>query len=290
MPVSTESTSASERGHHARPLVSIAIPTYKGAAYLPAAIESVLGQSFRDFELLIVDDHSPDETAAIVEGYTDPRIRYLRNETNLGPEGNWNRCLAEAKGLYFKLLPHDDLLLPGCLEKQACVLRDDDAETIALTFCARRIQSGDKWVATRGFPFRSAGSMGGELAVRRCVQMGTNLIGEPGAVMFRKSLAEKVGPFDGTQGYVIDLNYWFRLLRHGSAYYDPKPLAVFRVSGGSWSVRIGNRQSTEFNRFVQDFAAGSDFAGLNRLDISCGRFMAAVNNMLRLIFYKFAAK
>ncbi|MCK7579239.1 MAG: AAC(3) family N-acetyltransferase [Chromatiales bacterium] len=85
------------------PLISVCIPTYRGAAHLPAAIDSVLEQTLSDFELVIIDDNSPDQTAEIVSAYSDSRIRYLRKSVNLGPEGNWNRCLAEARGTYFKL-------------------------------------------------------------------------------------------------------------------------------------------------------------------------------------------
>jgi len=97
------------------PIVSVCIPTYKGAATIGAAIESVLGQSFASFELIVIDDGSPDATRLIVESFADPRITYLRNDHNLGPEDNWNRCLEVARGKYFKLLPHDDLLHPQCL-------------------------------------------------------------------------------------------------------------------------------------------------------------------------------
>src|SRR5690242_10061173 len=140
------------------PSVSICIPTYRGTAHLGAAIDSVLAQTYRDFELLIIDDNSPDDTAHLVARYDDPRIRYLRNTSNLGPEGNWNRCLAEARGKYFKLLPHDDLLTPNCLERQVSVLEDDASERLAFVFCARRIiDSRGRWIGTRGYPRHSGG-------------------------------------------------------------------------------------------------------------------------------------
>ena len=104
------------------PTVSIAMPTYKGELFIRAAIESVLQQSFQDFELIISDDNSPDETQAIVESFEDPRIIYIRQDKNLGPEGNWNSCLSLARGKYFKLLPHDDLLRTDCLSRQVAVL------------------------------------------------------------------------------------------------------------------------------------------------------------------------
>ena len=121
-------------------LVSVCIPTYQGAAYLGQAIDSVLTQSFGDFELVVVDNHSTDGTEELVAAYSDSRIRFFRNERNLGAEANWNRCLAEARGTYIKLLPHDDLLAPDCLRQQVAALERD--QRLALAFCARTVLDG----------------------------------------------------------------------------------------------------------------------------------------------------
>src|SRR6187200_2304641 len=124
------------------PRVSVCIPAYRGAAHLKASIESVLGQTCGDFELVIVDDHLADDTFAIASSYRDPRVRCLRNERNLGAEGNWNRALQEATGHYVKLLPQDDVLEPACLQRQVDVLDADAGAEIALVFCARTIVDG----------------------------------------------------------------------------------------------------------------------------------------------------
>ena len=269
------------------PKVSVCIPTYRGGGTIGAAIESVLAQSLADFELIVIDDGSPDDTGAIVERLADPRLVYWRNERNLGPQGNWNRCLEVAKGEYFKLLPHDDLLHPRCLERQVAVLDDDRDERIALVFSARDVLGPDGTVLTRrGYPGGHEGKIAGSLVMRSCVRRGTNLIGEPGAVLFRKSLAEKVGAFDATNPYVIDLDYWFRLLAHGDTYFCADPLAAFRVSGSSWSVAIGTGQSVDFRNFVERFAARGVLPA-TAFDYFCGRFTPALNNLARLVFYRF---
>lgn len=274
----------------AQPILSVCIPTYRGAAHLGATIDSVLSQSFDDFELIIIDDNSPDDTSGIVARYKDPRVRYMRNANNLGPEGNWNRCLNESRGKYFKLLPQDDLLMPGCLERQIAVLEKDTEETIALVFCARRIVvSGDKAVTIRGYPGGKQGIISGCAVISRCVRFGTNLIGEPGSVLFRKALALQVGPFDATNGYVIDLDYWFRLLLKGDAYYFPEPLVAFRVSSGSWSVAIGNSQSADFCQFVSRISLNPAHT-ISRFDIAVCHLTAKINTYLRLLFYRFVMK
>jgi glycosyltransferase involved in cell wall biosynthesis len=270
--------------------VSVCIPTYKGAHQLAATIDSVLSQTFGDFELLIIDDNSPDKTAEVVAGFADPRIRYLRNSVNLGPQGNWNRCLAESRGRYFKLLPQDDLLATTCLEKQVAVLERDKPQRIALVFSARSILVSDGKVATvRGYPGGREGELSAEGVIGRCVRFGTNLIGEPGAVLMRKALTGRVGEFDATNPYVVDLDYWFRLLNCGTAYYFPSPLVTFRVSLTSWSFAIGSNQSTDFVQFVERMAPKFPNS-IRRRDIVIGRMMAKVNNILRLLFYKLYLK
>ncbi|MBP5515590.1 MAG: glycosyltransferase family 2 protein [Bacteroidales bacterium] len=96
-------------------LVSIAIPAYK-STYLAEAIESALGQTYQNIELIIVNDHSPHDLDSIVARYDDKRIRYYKNKRNLGKRSivlNWNRCLEYAKGEYFVLLCDDDIMHPA---------------------------------------------------------------------------------------------------------------------------------------------------------------------------------
>lgn len=268
------------------PRVSVCIPTYRGEATLGAAIESVLVQSLHDLELIIIDDGSPGDTRSIVEQYDDPRIVYLRNESNLGPQGNWNRCLAVARGTYFKLLPHDDLLHPQCLERQVAVLEADREERIALVFCARSVLGPDgRPLTRRGYPGRRDGVIPSRQVMAACVRRGTNLLGEPGAVLMRKSLCERVGAFDGTNPYVIDLDYWFRLLAHGDAYYSHETLASFRVSPAQWSVLIGKAQDRDFVDFVRRVSAAVR-PPFSELDIACATLSARLNMWLRLFFYK----
>lgn len=267
------------------PLVSVCIPAFNCEATIAAAIDSVLAQTQTDLELVVVDDGSKDRTQAIVESYSDPRVRYLRNSQNLGPQGNWNRCLEEARGKYFKLLPHDDLLAPRCLELQTSVLEQDAAAKVALVFCARHVIGPDgRVLARRGFPGSRGGLLTAQFVIAACVRRGTNVLGEPAALLFRKSLADRVGRFDATNPYVVDLDYWFRLLEGGSAYYLPETLASFRVWPQSWSVAIGGNQASEFRQFIRRVAWQVDGA-TNALDRLLGLVTPSINNLARLAFY-----
>ena len=101
------------------PLVSIAIPAYK-ATYLRESIASALAQTYATIELIIVNDHSPENLNAVVSTFSDERIHYFVNEHNLGaddPSANWNECLRHARGEYFCLLCDDDLYAPTFVEE-----------------------------------------------------------------------------------------------------------------------------------------------------------------------------
>ena len=266
------------------PLVTVAIPLYRGE-FIRQAIDSVLSQSFKDFELLVVDDASDDKSREIVLSYSDPRIVYVRNRKNLGAEGNWNRCLALAKGTYIKILPHDDSLEPDCLKKQVSVLDADLDERIVLVFCARKIINTEgKQVAVRRFFGMPAGRVVARYLIRKCILYGTNLIGEPGAVLFRSNAARAIGDFNGKIPYVIDLDYWVRLLSRGNAYFIDRPLSTFRLSSSSWSVKIGAGQSKQFARFVC-LVAKNPANFISSIDVIIGCLAAGMNCLARRIFY-----
>lgn len=269
------------------PLVSICIPTYKGASFLAGTLDSVLAQSYSNFELWILDDNSPDDTQAIVARYTDPRINYVRHPQNLGPEGNWNRCLDLAKGKYFKLLPHDDLLSAGCLEEQVRILEADNAGEIALVFGAREIiDPVGRVLMRRGLPGTKAGRIKNLALIKQCIRAGTNLIGEPGNGLFRRSLLQRTGVYDATYPYLVDLDYWFRILMHGDAYYTQNITSSFRLGPGSWSVAIGSAQHQDFKGFVDKFRADARYE-ISYLDRTMGLVRARFNTIARGLIYSY---
>ena len=266
--------------------VSVLIPTYNGARHIRPALDSVLAQSGVDLEVIVVDDDSIDGTADIVESYADPRIRVIRNPSRLGAEGNWNRALELATGKYVKLLPQDDLLQTRSLATQVATLDADADEATALVFGSREIIGPTgKVLARRGFRGAAPGRIAAATLLRQCVRRGTNVIGEPGAVLFRRTLAQKVGRFDGQQGFVIDLGYWIRLLAHGDAWYVAEPVSSFRVSGGSWSVAIGRRQGRQYTEFIARMHAVGLVSG-SRVDLAIGKAAAWTHNAMRLVFYR----
>lgn len=115
------------------PTVSLCLPVFNGAGYLDEAMRALLAQSWRDFELIICDNGSTDDTGAICRRYAaaDSRIRYVRGERNLGAAANYNRCFTLASGKYFKWCAHDDVCLPHYLSRCVAVLEEQPATVLA---------------------------------------------------------------------------------------------------------------------------------------------------------------
>lgn len=100
------------------PLLSIVMPAYNSERFVAQAIESILKQSFRDFEFIIINDGSTDKTEEIINSYTDPRIVYLKNESNLGLSKSYNRGIDAARGKYIARMDADDVSMPKRFERQ----------------------------------------------------------------------------------------------------------------------------------------------------------------------------
>jgi glycosyltransferase involved in cell wall biosynthesis len=118
------------------PLATIAVPVYNGENYLTQALDSILNQTFTDFEIIISDNCSTDSTPEIARAYAerDPRVRYHRNEHNVGANPNFNQTVSMARGRYFKWAAHDDVLAPTYLERCVAELEADPSVVLAHSY------------------------------------------------------------------------------------------------------------------------------------------------------------
>lgn len=118
------------------PAVSIGLPVYNGERYLSAALDALLGQDYADFELIISDNASEDRTAELCQDYAarDPRIRYFRNDANIGINPNFNRPLQLARAPLFRWAAHDDLVTPDYLGACVGLLRDAPDAVLAQSY------------------------------------------------------------------------------------------------------------------------------------------------------------
>jgi GT2 family glycosyltransferase len=119
----------------AEPLVTIAIPTFNRASWLKKCISAALSQTYRNFEVLVSDNASTDDTAEVLRQFDDTRLRVVRQPTNIGILSNWNACLAGARGDYIVYCSDDDLLAPAILERCLAIARRNPQVPIVLGLC-----------------------------------------------------------------------------------------------------------------------------------------------------------
>lgn len=266
-----------------KPLISICIPVYNAEFFISKTIQSVLNQSFIDFEIVITDNCSTDKTEAIIKSFNNSKIKYFKNSSNLGAEKNWNKSLELASGKYIKLLCADDILYPNCLEEQLKIIDNpDNADVVLVTSHKNVINQDGKLIMTRKFP--GSGKYKGIKALKKSLHRGTNVIGEPVSGLFRKEVLEKSGYYNGENLYMIDMDLWSRILKHGDLYVVDKILYAFRISTDSLSTNIGFAQVKLFNTFVDKLFADKDFK-INVFDKYLAKTMALAMGIARNLIY-----
>lgn len=235
------------------PKISICIPTYNYAEYVTFAIDSVLDQTFNDFEIIIQDDHSSDNTCEVVQRYLgDERISLEINEYNLGLAGNWNRCLSKAKGEYIKFVFADDMLAsPDALGTMVSILDSDPS--ISIVGCSRNIIDSTLQLLRIHSEFSEDFLVDGRKLIHHCLFKERNLIGEPTVVMFRR--ADCTRGFNGNYKHLIDMEMWFHLLEKGRFAFVNEPLVSFRVhSRQKTNENVKNLvHIDEFHRLLEDY-------------------------------------
>jgi glycosyltransferase involved in cell wall biosynthesis len=267
------------------PKVSVLIPTYNYAHFIGEAIESVLTQTFTDFELIILDDASTDNTDDVVAQYLhDPRIQYYKNDKNLGLVGNWNKALDLATGEYIKILCADDKFRPTLLERFVAVM--DEHKQVTLVVCNREVFGGASKILTLPLKHYQKG--------RDMINSTINSwdrIGEPTSTMFRRSDLEKAGKFDPNKHQFIDLDVWIRLLTIGDCYIVPEALSYQRSHAGALTSANfrSNRFTFEDYELHRDLREGRGFT----VDVSDMNINAAVRGKAALcakVMYKMLPK
>lgn len=271
---------------HKIPLVSICIPVFNCEQFIGKAIESALDQTFSDFELIILNNQSTDKTLNIAQSYVDPRIKIISHTKNIGAEANWNFAIGLARGQYIKILCADDVIYPKCLERKIDIFEKDFQKRISLIASKRDIinEQGKIVVKARGLgPLKRQVKF--NQAVKALVGKGTNLIGETSSAMFRKEAASRAGLFSSKIPYLIDLDYWCRLLKTGDLFAIDEVLSAFRISNSSWSFELVRGQATQTRALMYRlYSENRNIVGPSSL--YKGYLNSEINAILRRILYK----
>ncbi|QIO24140.1 glycosyltransferase family 2 protein [Haloarcula sp. JP-L23] len=218
------------------PVVSVVIPTYNRSGMVSCAIDSALAQTHEEIEVIVVDDASDDDTAAVVETYDDPRIHLRRHDHNRGGAAARNTGIEAAAGEYIAFLDSDDEWRPEKLTRQLDTLTARPEEFVA-TYCdivtnRTGLQKAFYTLATAlvpGFEKTSATEGGSELVEE--IHTTRFYLGGTSTLLVERPAVERVGGFDERFPRHQDLEFLVRLLGEGKLAYTPEPLVVRHDTG-----------------------------------------------------------
>lgn len=207
------------------PLISVIVPTHNRADLLPEALRSVLAQTFTDWELIVMDDASTDDTESVVAEFAqrDGRIRYVRNEKNLGIARNRNEGLAQARGRLIAMLDSDDVWLDHWkLEKQADFLATNPGHVIVGTYACVMDENGKN---CGSFEFETS-----DAAIRAHMLRRNQFV--QSSLLYRKVAAMQVGGYDSSYTVADDYDLWLKMGAEGKLAVIPEYMTGYREHSG----------------------------------------------------------
>lgn len=230
------------------PKVSVIMPSYNSAQYIAEAIESILNQTFTDFEFIIINDGSTDDTAKIIKEYAnkDHRIKFINHKKNKGFIGCLNECLDIASGEYIAKMDSDDISLPQRLEKQVKYL--DEHPSVGMVGCGyRAFDHAD-------FEYINPAYVGYIDLIKGCATT---------VVLFRKSIIDAFNLRFNPDFYCAeDYDFYSRFIRYADIHNLQEVLYLYRWHGENTSIKK--------NKIQQD---NSDIVRQNILDIMSANTM-----------------
>jgi glycosyltransferase involved in cell wall biosynthesis len=226
------------------PVVSVIMSSYNHASVVARTIESVLSQSFEDFEFLIEDDGSTDGTAEVLKTFADKRIKLLLNEANRGAGVVTNRLISRTAGKYVALINSDDVWVPEKLARQVGWL-DPNADIAAVLSRALFIDEHDRPLDPSKLPtgdvFKQENRSRGDW-LRRFFYDG-NCLCNP-SMMIRRNALIRAGAFDNRLRQLPDLDMWVRVSKRERFHVDAAPLVKFRIWKSGQNVSAGSAENS----------------------------------------------
>lgn len=210
------------------PKVSVIIPAYQCELFIKETLDSIFSQTYKDFEVIVVNDGSSDNTAQILLDYQPKQNLFVFEQSNLGPSAARNNGIKRCSGEYIAFIDADDLWLPDKLEKQVAIL-EQNPETI-LVYSDTFFFDINKWKDT-SFDFAPPykGMIFEQLFVNNFIPLLT--------VLIRRNTLDKVGLFDEEIIGPEDYDLWLRSSQFGKVDFINEPLAVYRINFGQLSKK-----------------------------------------------------
>jgi glycosyltransferase involved in cell wall biosynthesis len=225
------------------PKVSVCIPAYNQAVYLKKTIDSVLAQTFDDYEIIITDDSPNDSVKHLVTsfGRTD-KIKYWKNTISLGSPENWNESLRKASGTYIKILHHDDWLFDeNSLEKYVMLLEKNPSADFA--FSATKATS----LHHEDYIHCADKKQLQELSANPGILFNNNFVGAPSTTIFRH---KKGFLFDKNLKWLVDVEFYIRMLQSNKSFvFTDEVLSITHKPDGRVSDECANNKEVELYEY-----------------------------------------
>ena len=209
------------------PYLSVLMPVYNAESFLSSAIESILNQNYKDYELLVINDGSTDSSLNILESFSDERLNVINNDKNRGIIYTLNRGLKEAKGRYLARMDADDISNPERLALQVEYLENNPHVALVGGYADVIDQNSNKFDAIT-VPL-SHGDIVQNIFSSCCFIHPS--------VMFRTSIVQSLGGYDPTALHAEDYDLWLRLIQHYQAANLPVPLIQYRIHSSQISQK-----------------------------------------------------
>ncbi|MFW5890932.1 MAG: glycosyltransferase family 2 protein [bacterium] len=213
-----------------KPVISVIMTSYNNESYIGEAINSVLNQTFENFELIVVDDASNDKTDEIISNFSDSRLIYYKNANNQGfPAPNRNYGLEQAAGKYIALIDADDVWKKDKLEKQLELMKEYQIDAVCTNYIIK-YERDQKLIQKKTY--------NNSFLVDLNTLLASNIIANS-SILFRKSIINEIGNFCEDRNIIEDYDYWLRLaaLKPNSILMHPEPLIYYRVHDEMTSKR-----------------------------------------------------
>ena len=264
--------------------ILVFVPTYNSEKYLRECLDSVLNQTFQDWECVISDDASTDKSVEIAREYEkkDPRFKVLTHGENIGAANNWNRAKENNKSFATKILCADDYLMLDALKEQLDILKRNET---AIVFSERHIIFPNGRKLHPKLP-KYASNISFNDAFKFYINLGRNIFGEPVTALFRTDLFVKSEGFDSRFEYAIDTSGYIAIARGHNVTFDNSVVGAFRVSKSQWSHKLRAKQFAHIFDFI-DHLVEVEGIQVTKPEILIGKIKVMGANLLRFFIYKF---
>lgn len=270
------------------PLLSIVIPVKNGMPFIEETIKSVLSQDFLDYELIISDDRSSDGTTEFLSSISDNRVKLASPSSPLKVDAHWTFVSMLATGKYMKLLCADDILTPRSLERQmSALIRNSNIDLIVSS--RKIVNERGKTLLRRHGTAGLVGEFSGIEVLRKSFLSGTNILGEPSGLIFKTSTLKSHLPWNAEYPYMLDFEFYTRLLVHSKVKFIKSVDSEFRVHGNSISALQNKSHYAQFLAIYHQFQERNPYViTLNPHEEFLMKISTLIKTYLRALVFKFA--